>query len=180
MNQSVFAIIGDALICCCSDAAHIEIPEGVTKIGECAFSGCENLQNVTFPQSLTEIGQFAFLNCDQLQNLILPANVKRIGKAAFKGCKGLVDENGLVVVNHMVHDYCGESERVIIPEGITTIGYEAFYRNQRIRFVTLPPDVEFISSCAFDGCHNLTLQVHSGSRGEAFARKKGIAFSVIE
>lgn len=180
MNQSVFVIIENVLISCCSEAAHIEIPEGVTRIGECAFSGCENLQCLTLPKSLKIMDDFAFLFCDKLENVELPENCTCIGKATFKGCKALADKDGFVVVAHMLYDYCGEAETIMIPEGVHTIGYEAFYRNKYIRRVTIPESVIMIYDCAFDGCHNLTLQVYSGSQGEAFARKKGIAFSVIK
>lgn len=180
MIQSAFVIINNVLISCCSDQTCVEIPEGVTKIGECAFSACENLQSVTLPQSLIAIDDFAFLYCDQLQSISLPPNLKRIGRAAFKGCRGLADKNGLVVVNHAVHDYCGEEENVVVPEGVITIGYEAFFRNKKIRSVAVPRSVEHISSCAFAGCDNLILQVFPGSPGEAFAQAKGIPVAIIK
>ncbi len=177
MIQSAFVIVNDVLLRCCSDQTCVELPEGITQIGECAFSGCENLQSVTLPQSLTVIDSFAFLYCEQLQSISLPPALKRIGKAAFKGCRGLADENGLVVINRMVHDYCGGEKNVVIPEGVTTIGYEAFFRNKNIQSVTIPRSVENISSCAFDGCDNLVLRVFPGSPGETFAREKGIPFA---
>ena len=41
----------------------MEIPEGVTEIGEQAFDGCKSLKSVMIPASVTVIGENAFFNC---------------------------------------------------------------------------------------------------------------------
>jgi len=176
MMENVFVIIEGVLRSCCSEAEHIEIPEGVTKIGECAFSMCKNMQSVILPQSLRIIDDFAFLFCDKLKSVELPVTGKIIGKAAFKGCKALADSDGFVVVNHTLYDYCGKDKMAWIPEGVNSIDYEAFYRNNHIRLVRIPESVTMICDSAFDGCKKLVLLVAEGSYGEAYARRKGISY----
>lgn len=44
----------------------VELPEGLSSIGEFAFYDCEYLQRVTVPTSVTSIGGFAFEHCPAL------------------------------------------------------------------------------------------------------------------
>lgn len=51
--------------------------------------------------------------------------------------------------------YTGTNDCVVIPEGITTIGPDAFAGNS-LRTVVLCKSVHTIDDRAFEGCHNLT------------------------
>ena len=51
--------------------------------------------------------------------------------------------------------YTGEEPRVIVPEGIATIGLRAFAGNKAVREVILPTSVSSIEFAAFSGCVNL-------------------------
>lgn len=67
----------------------IEIPEGVTTIGDHAFSHCENLTNITIPNSVMMIGDDAFSHCESLTSITIPDCVTTIGQGAFRACGGL-------------------------------------------------------------------------------------------
>ncbi|MBQ4142647.1 MAG: leucine-rich repeat domain-containing protein [Thermoguttaceae bacterium] len=45
-------------------ASSVEIPDGVTSIGDEAFRDCDSLTSVTIPESVTCIGENVFRNCD--------------------------------------------------------------------------------------------------------------------
>ena len=55
----------------------VEIPEGITTIGNSAFRFCTSLQNLVIPDSVTQVSNYAFSNCT-IENLVL------IGSAGFR------------------------------------------------------------------------------------------------
>ena len=71
---------GTTLVAGCSNSV---IPNGVEKLGDCAFSGCENLTNIVIPASVTEIGANAFSDCKALTEIVIPDSVEYIGERAF-------------------------------------------------------------------------------------------------
>ncbi len=69
--------------------ASIIIPDSVTSIGNCAFAYCEGLTSITIPNSVTSIGDNAFEGCESLTSITLPNSVTSIGESAFGGCSAL-------------------------------------------------------------------------------------------
>ena len=67
----------------------IDIPSTVTSIGGSAFEECRNLTSMTIPVAVTQIGQLAFKKCQALTSIIIPANVTQIGQNAFANCSVL-------------------------------------------------------------------------------------------
>ena len=67
----------------------VDIPQGVTSIGNHAFEECFALEEVTIPQSVTSIGLIAFGGCCKLTTLSLGENVETIGGGAFFRCSSL-------------------------------------------------------------------------------------------
>ncbi|MDE5615032.1 MAG: leucine-rich repeat domain-containing protein, partial [Treponemataceae bacterium] len=61
----------------------LTIPDGVTRIGGCAFRSCTSLVSVSIPEGVTEIGINAFYGCTSLATVSIPASVKKIGSLAF-------------------------------------------------------------------------------------------------
>ena len=59
--------------------------------------------------------------------------------------------------NNVVTGYNGTDETVIIPDGITCIWIEAFYRKKNIKKIFIPKSVKEIKENAFYGCSNLTI-----------------------
>ena len=65
----------------------VNIAEGVTTIGACAFWGCSSLTSVTTPATISTIGFGAFCDCSGLQQVTIKAGF--VGESAFIRCTAL-------------------------------------------------------------------------------------------
>lgn len=86
MKKNSLIIKNNVVVGCEKNAINVEIPYGITKIGDCAFSRCRELESVTIPDSVTKIGDNAFFDCRSLSSIIIPNSVTNIKKNAFLGC----------------------------------------------------------------------------------------------
>ena len=67
----------------------VEIPDGVTSIGNGAFADCDELESVTIPDSVTMIDDLAFVNCTVLERVTIPDGLMTLGVDVFYGCGAL-------------------------------------------------------------------------------------------
>ena len=65
-----------------ADIVEIEVCEGVTTIGRCAFYGLKFVRTATVASTVTAIGEYGFYMCRLLTSIELPEGVI-IGKDAF-------------------------------------------------------------------------------------------------
>ena len=170
-------------------------------IGAYAFWNCLDLTAVTLADSVTAVGEGAFLSCETLGALTAPG-LTDLGEAAFACCWELADEQGYIVVNGILFDYCGEGIFLTLPDSVTAVGAGAlvllpgvtsvsmlvsvteigggaFADNEDLTTVVIPASVTKIGERAFDDCPNLTLRVHEDSAAHAYAVKNGIPFALI-
>ena len=64
--------------------------------------------------------------------------------------------NDFEIENGVLKSYKGRSKDVVIPEGVTCIGKEAFRGRWSLKSITIPESVTRIKECAFWGCKGLT------------------------
>ena len=67
------------------------------------------------------------------------------------------NSSDFVIKGNVLTKYTGTAETVVIPEGITTIAYRAFHKNNRIKKVKLPAPLSSIEMEAFSYCSQLSL-----------------------
>ncbi len=79
--------IGDNSFYSCKKLEFINLPQNLKKIGVDAFSSCEELEWVWFPQGLESIADDAFARCRQLDSIVLPDSLREIGVRAFNACQ---------------------------------------------------------------------------------------------
>ena len=165
--------IGDSAFNWCKGLTSITIPNSVTSIGNQAFRGCTGLTSIVIPNSVTSIGDSAFSGCTGLTSIVIPNSVTSIGSYAFEDCTSLtlvritdiaawcniqfsnIYSNPL----YYAHDLYLNDEKVtnlFIPEGVTSIGNQAFGGCTGLTSVTIPNSVTSIGSSAFYGCTGLT------------------------
>ncbi|MBE6867175.1 MAG: leucine-rich repeat domain-containing protein [Ruminococcus albus] len=70
---------------------EIELPEGMTQIGDSAFLFSVNLKKITLPDSIEEIDTWAFHYCVSLKEINVPDGLKKIHSNVF-GHTALTDE----------------------------------------------------------------------------------------
>ena len=165
--------IGDSAFSGCSGLTSITIPDGVTSIGYAAFSSCSGLMSVTIPDGLTSIPGSAFSGCSRLMSITIPDSVTSIEDWAFYGCSGLTSVNISDLSAWCGIDFSGsyvnpcyyahhlflngtEITDLTIPDGLTSIGDQAFNGCSGLTSVTIPDSVTNIGSYAFNGCSGLT------------------------
>ncbi|MBQ8497744.1 MAG: leucine-rich repeat domain-containing protein [Clostridia bacterium] len=134
---------------------EVILSEGVTTIDALAFEHCHRLRKVVLPQSLREIGHHAFYDCPALEDIFLHDGIEILGSEIFKGCRALAEPRGFIILGDRLHQYCGESASVRIPEGITEISRGAFERCESLKNILLPNSLRIIGERAFMGCKNL-------------------------
>ena len=161
--------IGNYAFDSCKGLTSVTIPNSVTSIGESAFSFCTGLTSVTIGNSVTSIGDCAFWVCSGLTSVTIPNSVESIGYNAFAGCSGLtsivVEEGNIVydsrnkcnaiieTATNTLHNGC---KTTIIPNGVTSIGRNAFKGCSDLTSITIPNSVTSIGTGAFGGCSGLT------------------------
>ena len=67
----------------------IDIPDGVTNIGEHCFHFCKSLTHVKLPSQLKVIGDGAFYMSPRITQIVIPDGVSVIGKYFFYKCSSL-------------------------------------------------------------------------------------------
>lgn len=113
------------------------IPEGYTEIAPRAFADQKQLTKLIIPKTMRIIGDNAFLNCSRLETVIFSEDclLNELGMAAFSGC--------------------GVLKAIAIPEGVTRIEGDTFYKCANLADVTLGSAIEYIGEDAFMYTTNL-------------------------
>ena len=74
-----------------SEVTSVNIPDGITGIGDDAFRKYAALTSITIPLSVTSIGESAFAGCSSLTSITIPPSVTSIGGFAFYLCNNLAN-----------------------------------------------------------------------------------------
>ena len=136
-------VIADRAFYNCNQLNSIVIPDSVISIGEDAFYGCSQLSDITLPASLESIGRYAFYNTPWLTNLRSTNN--GIATASDGVTKFVIDApttiqsvdlTNVKVIAGSAFNRCDQLNSVIIPDGVISIGENAFIFCNNLTSVT--------------------------------------------
>ena len=138
----------------------VEISDGVTSIGNLAFYECSRLTTVTIPNSVTSIGRNAFFNTQWYKNqsdgLIYIGMVAYKYKGTMPNNTSIIIKDGTTSIGSNAFDSCKGLTSVTIPNSVTSIGEYAFAYCYGLTSVTIPNSVTSIANGAFENCSGLT------------------------
>lgn len=137
---------------------EINIPYGVTCIGEFSFNGFKNLKKITFPETLKTIEQCAFKECENLKEIVFPDSLIKIGDGAFKYCEKLSNIKFGKSLNYIGYNsfaYCAIS-KIEFPDTLIEITSGAFSYCSNLSNIKFGNCLKSIGIFAFGNCSKLT------------------------
>lgn len=148
---------------------ELEIPDGVTSIGDNAFSNTYFYGTLKIPDSVVSIGDYAFASCGNFNgSLTIPDSVVSIGDYAFYDCTGFSGDlnigDGVVKIGERAFEDCGFTGSLNIGSSVSTIGWGAFEHAKFTGSLTIPDSVTDIGFQAFYECtgFNGSLSIGAG------------------
>jgi len=144
-----FFVEGGVLRGYSGNATNVTIPSNVTVIGMTAFFGKSNITNISIPASVDSVSSLAFQGCSNLTSITVNTQNK-----FFSSVDGVLFNKDITA---LVIYPAGKRERTYtIPEGITSIGANAFEGCTSLTSITIPTSVTSIGTRAFGSCIGLT------------------------
>lgn len=174
-----------------------ELPDSVEYIGRAAFSESMYTSNINLPKNLKEIGDYAFYSCilawfgddgitvipegtqyvgisafnrcAKMVGVVIPGTVKTVGDFAFFKCESLgyvssgsdeepslngkvVIEDGVETIGMRVFHGCNALQEITIPDSVTSMGARVFYQCESLRKVSIGNGLVYIPDYTFYGC----------------------------
>lgn len=168
--------IGESAFNSCGYLANITLPAKLKTIDSCAFQDCVGITSMTIPASVTAIGDGAFTGCMGLRSFSVVS-----GSTAFSVSGGMLLSkdgtrlvccpsgktgscevpDGVKTVSASAFGNCSGLTAVTLPQGLTTIGEEAF-RESGIASAKIPDSVTTIGARAFANCGSLKAMTFEG------------------
>ena len=127
----------------------------------------ENTDIISFKEleyftNLTAIDDNAFYHCDNLVSIVIPKNVKTIGKSVFYPNITGIGPGRPESISH------SSLASIILPDGLISIGANAFFSCANLSNITIPQSVLTIEDFAFHSCKKLTsVTVTNGTIGKS-------------
>ena len=158
--------IGKKAFFSCHIGDSITIPGTVKTIGNWAFS-FNYFTSITIGNGVETIGDDAFGNNSNITSINIPASVKNVSGNPFNSCHKLssitvdaantayMSEGGILYSKDkktLIAVPGAKSGSVIIPSGVTKIGFWAFDGCYNITGITIPNTVTEIEGFSFSNC----------------------------
>ncbi|MBQ2952386.1 MAG: leucine-rich repeat domain-containing protein [Clostridia bacterium] len=207
--------LGASAFCSCAGLQSVVLPESLTTIGDIAFCWCTALTEVNIPLGVTEVGANPFYHCRLLVDMgvpeehpmlavvdgvlfdrvsmrlitypetreadhyDVPAGTLAIGDCAFYKCTltSITIPEGVASIGSEAFAECRGLTAVTLPEGVVSIGEKAFSACRKLEILTLPASLEAIGEDAFTKGPK-TLVVVSGSWAESYCIARELPYTL--
>lgn len=158
------------------DIVSIELNEGITYIGSCAFSGLpftkinlpsslrtigayvfqnSAIKEVNIPKGVKTLGYACFSNCSQLSKVSLSTSITDLGEYTFEYCtslKEIIIPNQIKYIRKRCFSDCSSLQKITFPSSLIEIKEYAFHKNSSLKSITLPSKLKTINKYAFSEC----------------------------
>lgn len=145
--------------------SYIELHEGITSIERGAFKDCVHLTKIFIPSSVEFIDSTTFMGTDSLESIEVDSKnpyyyshgnclIQTDTRSLIKGCKNSEIPQEVTEIG----DYAfinSSITQVIIPNGVTRIGMDAFRGCKELLSIEIPSTVKTIEQDAFYQCESL-------------------------
>lgn len=164
-----------------SGVTSFVVPDNVTTICENAFDDCEKLTSVTIGKSVQKIKNKAFYGCIKLEKANYTGTIDDWVSIEFESndsnpiwmsnCLYINDilVTDVVINASVVKDYalycCNSLTSVILGDGVTRVGYSAFWSANKLSSVVIGKNVKQIELSAFASIalfNSVTFEVTEG------------------
>lgn len=146
----------------------MDIPPGVTTIGNLAFSHCRKLTSISIASTVASIGSMPFYNCNLLTDITVDS-----ANAHYSSLNGVLYNKPQTL---LVAYPPGKVGSYSIPAGVAGIGTRAFHSSNELTSLNIPPGLDSISSTAFTNCDSLiSFVVDAGNT--TYSSADGILFN---
>lgn len=139
--------------------AEISLPDGLRVIEELAFGWCENLKQIEIPSGVTELGEEALRHCTSMESVVLNPGIQTIDSFVFMGCSALNSvaiPSTVTSIGEAVFSYCIDLNSVTLPAGLQSLGKRAFEDCRSLEELTIPDGISVIRDRTFLRCYALT------------------------
>ena len=149
---------------CYSMTGTVDIPEGVTFIGRCAFQNCTEITEVKFPSTLQSVvsgGYNSFYLAGKVTKITIPQyiaggiRIQNLLPSAYDKVEEVDFSGEITSIGTSEFENCSSLSKIDLPNTVTSIGGYAF----RLTAITEPKfssNLTRIEEYTYDGCYSMT------------------------
>ena len=139
------------------DCSEVQLPTGVTGLGDECFARCNFLTSINIPEGVTSLGMMCFASCRSLASINIPEGVTSIGEGCFQESTSLTSitlPESVTSLGMMCFAVCDALTSITLPESVTSLGMYCFYLCPSLTLATvLPATPPSLGEGAFDYVH---------------------------